>query len=122
MKKLLFLLAILFLAACSPLSTNSKEAQIQELISEFNKNYNQTDEMPQLKWIKTEGDTIFVKVLNDNYLTQRMGSAGAGEFMKQAVLTLTEMEEIKYVDFNFEEGDHAAPGKYDREDVKDWGI
>jgi hypothetical protein len=44
-----------------------------------------------------------------------MGSAGAAEFLATATLTLTEYDNDKFVDFNFETGDHANPGMYSRE-------
>ena len=70
---------------------------------------------PKLKLIGIAGQVISVEVINDEYLTQRMGSTGAAEFLATATLTLTEYENTKFVDFNFEAGDHANPGMYSRE-------
>lgn len=59
-------------------------------------------------------DTVFVKIDSAHYLTSRMGSAGAREYMAIATFTLTEAAGTNYVSFDFEEGDHAGPGVYDR--------
>lgn len=68
-----------------------------------------------LEFIKTHLDTIFVKIKESTYLTQRMGSSGAKDYMSTTTFTLTELKGIKKVNFNFEEGDHATPGTYSRE-------
>ncbi|MBU0982137.1 hypothetical protein KKC94_05605 [Patescibacteria group bacterium] len=73
--------------------------------------------LPQLAFIKTEGNTIFVRVINANTLTEMMGSAGASQYMKVATYTLTEIESIDFVDYEFEEGSHASPGRYSRETI-----
>ena len=70
---------------------------------------------PKLKLIGIEGEIINVEVINDEYLTQRMGTTGAAEFLAMATLTLTEYDNTKFVDFIFEAGDHAFPGLYSRE-------
>lgn len=59
-------------------------------------------------------DTLFVQIDSAHYLTSRMGSAGAREYMAIATFTLTEAAGTNYVSFDFEEGDHAGPGVYDR--------
>jgi hypothetical protein len=70
---------------------------------------------PKLKLIGIEGQVINVEVINDEYLTQRMGTTGAAEFLATATLTLTEYDNTKFVNFIFEAGDHAFPGLYSRE-------
>lgn len=60
-------------------------------------------------------DTIFLKIHNGEILTQQMGSAGADDYLSTATFTLTELEKVKYVNFDFEIGDHASPGTYSRE-------
>ena len=76
---------------------------------------------PKLKLIGIKGQVINIEVINDEYLTQRMGSAGAAEFLATATFTLTEYDNIKFVNFIFEEGDHAVPGLYSREDfLRTW--
>ena len=69
----------------------------------------------QLEKIKTKGDTIFVKIVNTNYFTQRMGSTGSSEFILSCIYTLTDHFGFNYVNFLFEEGDHGGqPGTRDK--------
>src|SRR5665213_1486810 len=63
-----------------------------------------------LDLVKINADTIFVQIKQSTYLTQQIGDAGAYVFMSTTVYTLTELKGIKYVNFDFEEGDHANPG------------
>ncbi len=50
-----------------------------------------------------------------------MGTTGAAEFLATATLTLTEYDDIKLVNFVFDEGDHAVPGLYSRKDfLRTW--
>lgn len=78
---------------------------------------------PKLKLVGLKGDVVSVEVINAEHLTQRMGTTGADIFMAVATYTLTEHDNIRQVNFIFEEGDHAAPGLYDREHFLDrWKI
>jgi len=70
---------------------------------------------PKLKLRDIKEQVVNVEVINDEYLTQRMGSTGAEEFIAVATFTLTEYDNVKFVNFIFEGGDHAAPGLYSRE-------
>jgi hypothetical protein len=73
----------------------------------------------QLVWIKTSGDTLYLKIPEATYLTQQMGSTGPTLYFANAVFNLTEISGIKNVNFYFEEGDHATPGTFNRENFKD---
>ena len=73
----------------------------------------------QLEISKTSHDTLFIKIPNPTYLTQQMGSTGPTMFLSAAVYNLTEIPGIRYVNFDFEEGDHASPGTFSRESFKD---
>jgi hypothetical protein len=78
---------------------------------------------PKLKIKGIKENVVNVEVINGEYLTQRMGSSGADEFMAAATFTLTEYDHIKSVNFIFEAGDHAVPGLYSREYfLKDWKV
>jgi len=72
----------------------------------------------QLTIVKTSGDTLFLKILQSTYLTQQMGSSGPESYFAEAVYNLTEIPGIHYVNFDFEEGDHAQPGTFNRENFK----
>ncbi len=76
---------------------------------------------PKLKLRDIKEQVVNVEVINDKYLTQRMGSTGAEEFIAVATFTLTEYDNIKFINFIFEGGDHAVPGIYSREHfLKTW--
>lgn len=73
-----------------------------------------------LEFVKISYDTIFVKIKNSDYLTQQMGICGADQYMISTTFTLTELNDLKYVNFDFEYGDHASPGTYSRKYYLDW--
>lgn len=68
-----------------------------------------------LDLVKVSNDTIYVTIINSTYLTQSIGTTGADDYISTTVYTLTELKSIKYVNFDFEEGDHAQPGTYGRQ-------
>ncbi|MDX1905611.1 MAG: hypothetical protein SF053_01155 [Bacteroidia bacterium] len=72
-----------------------------------------------ITFIRQRGDTIFVKIPDSQYLTQSMGSYGAWQCLAEVTYTLTELPGIRYVSFDFPEGDHARPGVYQR---TDWEV
>ena len=63
-------------------------------------------------------DTVFVAISSSAYLTQQMGTAGADAFMISTTFNFTELHQVNYVFFDFEEGDHAVPGLYSRSSWK----
>lgn len=69
----------------------------------------------QLQYVKTSGDTLYVSIPDALYLTQQMGSTGPALFFAETVYNLTELPGIRYVSFDFEEGDHASPGVLSRD-------
>ena len=75
---------------------------------------NKTWPRVQIKYLGTSNDTAFISIPESEVLTQQMGSAGAESFMVSTVYSFTEIEGIKYVAFDFEVGDHASPGVYNR--------
>ena len=80
---------------------------------------NKTNTNVQLTFVKTSGDTVYLKIPEPMYLTQQMGSSGPTIYLAQTVYNLTEIPGIKYVNLDFEEGDHASPGTFSRESFKD---
>ena len=69
----------------------------------------------RLEWIKTSLDTIYLKIDDATFLTQQMGSSGSILYLAAVVYNLTELAGINYITLDFEEGDHARPGTYNRE-------
>ncbi len=72
----------------------------------------------QMTYQKTSGDTLFVSIPQSAYLTQQMGSTGAVGYLGLSTYVLTDIKGIRFVKFDFAEGDHAAPGTYSRESFK----
>ncbi|MFZ6664909.1 hypothetical protein [Peijinzhouia sedimentorum] len=72
----------------------------------------------QIEFTRTSNDTVFISIPDSEALTQQMGSAGAESFMISTTFSFTELKGIKYVSFDFTEGDHARPGVYSRESWK----
>lgn len=86
--------------------------------AEFVTYLNKVNSDIQLVLIKTSGDTIYLKIPDASYLTEQQGSAGATMILAELVYNLTEIPAIRYVNLDFEAGDHAAPGVYDRDTFK----
>lgn len=73
----------------------------------------------QLGFVHTSNDTVYIKIPEATYLTQQMGSTGSMIYLAQVVYNLTEIPGTRYVNLDFEEGDHAAPGTFSRESFND---
>lgn len=68
----------------------------------------------KLEFVKISNDTVFVRIADAMYLTQQMGSTGPTVYLSEVVYNMTQLPEIKEVNIDFEEGDHATPGTYNR--------
>jgi hypothetical protein len=79
-------------------------------------------EPPKLRLQKVGGGIAYIEVINAEYLTQRMGTSGAQNYLAAATFSLTEAPGVKGVNFAFPEGDHAMPGEYTRESFKDYAV
>ena len=97
-----------------PAESKIQTMSTEEITNELNKEF---DDIP-LQLVKTSNDTAFVKITDSQKFTNRMGSTGAYNYMATVVYNLTEMKNIKFVNFDFTEGDHAVPGVFSREDFK----
>lgn len=73
----------------------------------------------KIEYIDILCDTIIIRILDDEYLTEQMGTTGADCFMAETIYTLTENDLIKFVRFEMDFGSHASPGLYSRNDYKD---
>lgn len=89
---------------------NTENLGIEDIVQIINTTWPEV----QIEYIRTSQDTIFIRIPNSSELTQQMGSTGAQQFLTAATYSLTELDDIKYVSFDFEEGDHAVPGVYHR--------
>lgn len=68
-----------------------------------------------MEFINRSKDTIFVKINDATYLTQQMGTEGAMAYITEVVYGFTILPNVKVVNFDFKEGDHAIPGNYTRD-------
>lgn len=80
---------------------------------------NRRKQKSKIEYVDIMNDTILIKILNDEYLTEQMGTTGAYCFLGETVFTLTEGDLIKYVKIDMNVGSHAGPGVYSRNDFKD---
>jgi len=73
----------------------------------------------KLEYIDQSSDTIRIRIIEDEYLGEQMGSSGAFCFLGETVFTLTENNSIKYVNIEMDYGSHASPGIYSRNDFQE---
>ncbi|WP_069659365.1 hypothetical protein [Arcticibacter eurypsychrophilus] len=88
----------------------------EEIIKALNKKYPDI----QMEFVSAKGDTVITRIKDALQLTQNIGTAGAETYMAEATYSLTEIPTIKEVTFEFEVGDHAMPGTYNRADFKNF--
>lgn len=70
----------------------------------------------KIEYINILADTIIIRILDDEYLTEQMGTTGAYCFLAETIYTLTENDLIKFVRIEMDYGSHASPGLYNRND------
>jgi len=100
-------------AMCIELKTEIKPATVSQIIKALNMNL-------ILKSIN--GNTVSIKQDKAEWPVN-MGSTGARCILARVVFSLTSVQGIEYVDFEFDLGDHAAPGRYSRIDFIDlWPL
>jgi hypothetical protein len=92
-----------------------KGADASEIIRVLNQKYSGI----KLDLVKFDPQMVTVKIDNATKLTQTMGSAGAEAYLAEVTYSLTELPGIKKVEIDFQEGDHAMPGIYQRQDFAD---
>lgn len=88
----------------------------QAFINGINKTYAEV----KLSFDHMSNDTLFVKIPNAEWLTNRAGNAGAEQYLTFAALNLLETKGINHVDFIFESGAHARAATWTDIEFKDW--
>ncbi len=68
----------------------------------------------KMEFVKQSNDTVFIRIPDAIYLTQQMGSTGPTLYISEVVYNMTQIPGISEVNFDFEQGDHASPGTYNR--------
>jgi len=79
-------------------------------------------EPPKMRLQSVAEGIAHIEIIDAEYLTQRMGTSGAQNYLASTTYSLTETPGVRAVDFIFPVGDHAAPGVYTRESFKDYAI
>ena len=76
----------------------------------------------QLQKVRQSNDTLYTRIPNAEFLTQRMGSSGPEMYFATLYFNLTAVPGVRYVNVDLEEGDHAGPGVYGPDDFKDYKV
>jgi hypothetical protein len=79
-------------------------------LNEVSRTYNE----PGILLLKQDRSDLYLSVGQAEQLTQRMGSAGANCYLGRIVYSLTAIDAVDTIVFDFEEGSHAVPGRYTR--------
>jgi hypothetical protein len=72
------------------------------------------DGYPEVRLQQVADRTAYVTLSDEQYLTQRMGTAGAESYLMVVTYSLASLPHIDCVAFDFEAGEHALPGLYCR--------
>jgi len=94
-----------------------KNPTLNKIISRLNE-INKSYEEPIINLLKRNKNNVYLTVSDSEQLTERMGSAGAKCYLGEVVYSITSIDGIDAVIFEFEKGSHAAPGKYSRADFE----
>lgn len=96
----------------SSLATTYSSAQLIDLL-------NQSYPDVQLTFVKVSHDTIYVKISDSEKLANELGDTGAEDYLASATYTLTQNNNIHFVNIDMKAGGHAEPGVYKRDDFSD---
>jgi hypothetical protein len=70
----------------------------------------------KIEYIDLRKDTVIIRILEDEFLSEQMGTTGADCYLGETIYTLTENDQIKFVRIEMDYGSHAGPGVYSRND------
>lgn len=82
----------------------------EALVEHLNKD-SRSQDLPEIALVVIREKTAFVKVVDDDHLTQSMGTSGAMGYIRAVAYTLASIKKIDCVEFEFSPGDHAFPAK-----------
>ena len=88
-----------------------RKATVRGIIDELNDAHRRVDN-PLLVLKGIDEGTVKLGVSDARKLGSQMGSAGAHGYIQSAVYSLASLPDVDCVQFEFEEGDHARPGRY----------
>ena len=145
MKKILYLPLLLFFVACGGNDTETETLPATEIslwdadmdsvgnlvmekrltpeldtlsVNTILSHINSSNPTIVLEQVRVTADTLFLRITDAHYLTQQMGSSGPDVYIAEVVYNFTELPGIRFVHLDFEEGDHAQPGLFKREDFE----
>ena len=93
---------------------DSVQKEIPVLIDSLNASYHKY--LPQIVFQSIKPDTVQITLEPERRYTNQLGSYGWLQYLLKIVFTLTEAENINYIDLKIEElGEHGKPGVFYRE-------
>jgi hypothetical protein len=90
---------------------DKKNLTVDSLVKGLNAKY----ENVLLEVTRQSNDTLYTIIKESGFLTQQMGSSGAELYLADAVLNLTEVPGVRYVNIALQGGDHMQPGTWSSE-------
>ncbi len=87
-----------------------KNASVAGILAELNAGFRSRG-LPLLVLGEVDSRVVRVKVTEGQRLSTAMGSSGAAEYLLESLYSLASLPDIDCVDFDFEAGDHAEPGR-----------
>lgn len=97
-------------------TVNADTLKPENVINDINEGW----ENVKLVFNKVSNDTLYVTIPDSDFLTEQMGSAGAQAYLAPTTYNLTEIKGIKFINYDFEAGDHLSPGVFSREDFENF--
>lgn len=95
---------------------NAETLTAQGVIADINATWDSI----KIVYRRVSNDTLYVAIPESDFLTQQMGSSGSSEYMASATYNLTELKGIRFVNYDFKEGDHLSPGTFSRDNFKEF--
>ena len=90
----------------------------QAFVNGVNKTYGEI----KMQFDRISTDTVYIKIPDATWLTDRAGNSGAEQYLSFAALNLLETKGVHYVYFDFTAGVHARPTTWSRRDFNDWKL
>nr|WP_294903496.1 hypothetical protein [uncultured Lacibacter sp.] len=90
----------------------------QAFVNGINKTYGEI----KIEFDRLSSDTLFVRIPEAGWLTDRAGNSGAEQYLSFAALNLLETRGVQHVHFDFVAGVHARPATWSRKDFSDWKL
>lgn len=97
---------------------NKANLEIDSIVKGLNLRYPNVT----LEILKQSKDTLYTFIKNSEYLGERMGSTGVEDYFANAIVNITQIPTISFVNFALEEGSHVAPGVWSVNDYKNYRI